>query len=73
MKNKEIHELINLKERRLEVEVELGVSSVDDSHLTKMQVEQINHDLRCDNYSFEKLNRLNQVIQEDEQIICDRH
>lgn len=73
MKNKVIHELINLKERRLEVEVELGVSNIERSHLSRKQLEQISHDLKFNKSTFKELNCINQFIKSDEQILSYKH
>lgn len=70
MKNSEIHDLINLKARRLEIEVGLGISNIEMSHLSKAQVDRINHD---HNTQFSALNKLNNVIKTDERIIYSRH
>lgn len=73
MKNNEIHDLINLKARRLEIEVGLGISNINKTHLSKKQVDHINHDLRHNTNPFTMLNHLNSAIKTDEWVIQKRH
>lgn len=73
MKYNEIHDLINLKARRLEIEVGLGISNMDNSHLSKAQVDHIHHDYKDSRTQLSFLNYLNNVIRTDEQIIYNRH
>ncbi len=73
MKYTEIHDLINLKARRLEIEVGLGISNIKNSHLSRAQVDHIHHDYKDSRTQFSILNHLNNVIKTDEQIIYSRH
>lgn len=73
MKNNEIHDLINLKARRLEIEVGLGISNINKTHLSKKQVDHINHDLSYNTKPFTMLNHLNNAIKIDEWVIQKRH
>ncbi|MBI9010919.1 MAG: hypothetical protein JEZ08_01715 [Clostridiales bacterium] len=70
---KEIHELINMKARRLEIEMVLGISNIDKSHLSKSQVDHITHEKRYNQNPFTMLNHLNNAIKTDEWIIKNRH
>ena len=73
MKYTEIHDLINLKARRLEIEVGLGISNIENSHLSRAQVDHIQHDYKDSRTQFSILNHLNNVIRTDELIIYNRH
>lgn len=69
MNNNEIHDLINLKARRLVIEVTLGISNINRAHLSKKEVDHIKHDLRHTTNLFTQLNHLNDAIQTDERVI----
>lgn len=73
MKENIIHELINMKARRQEVEVSLGISNIENKHLSKMQIDHIKHDEKYHQNSFTMLNHLNNAIKTDEWIIRNRH
>lgn len=73
MKYTEIHDLINLKARRLEIEVGLGISNIENSHLSRAQVDHIHHDDEDSKTQFSILNHLNNIIRTDELIIYNRH
>lgn len=73
MKNNEIHDLINLKARRLEIEVGLGISNIDKNHLSKVQLNHIKHNLHHNTNPFTILNHLNTAIKTDEWLIQKRH
>lgn len=72
MRHKEIHELINMKERRLELEVALGISDIDQDHLSKLQIDHIKHELKYNQNPFTMLNHLNNAIKTDEWYIKNR-
>ena len=71
--NREIHELINLKALRLEIEVGLGISNVFEDHLSKSQLNHIRRYQKYTKQQFKMLNRLNHAISIDESIITKRH
>lgn len=69
MKDKLIHELINKKEKRFEIEVALGISAVNKNHLSKMQLDHIKRDKKHNQVSFKVLNQINNLIKLDENTI----
>ena len=71
--NREIHELINLKALRLELEVGLGISCFNEDHLNKTQLNHISKYQKYRKQQFKMLNRLNHAIDIDERIIEKRH
>lgn len=71
--NKEIHELINMKERRQELEVELGTSNIQVDHLSHRQMLHIEQDTGHSRNTTVLLDMVNQTIQQDEQTIQHRH
>lgn len=73
MEHMEIHELINMKAKRLEIEIALGVSNIGQEHLSKLQFDHIKHEQRYNQNPFTMLNHLNNAIKTDEWIIKNRH
>ena len=71
--NREIHELINMKSRREELEVECGNSKVLQGHLSTQQILHIEKDLQHEFYPEIVLEMVNSTISIDENIIFDRH
>lgn len=67
-----IHELINMKARKIELEVELGISTVDIRHLSSQQIRHIDEDLERKYNSAALLNMVNQIIKRDETIIMKK-
>lgn len=71
--NKIIHELINMKARKEELEVEMGSRRVEDSHLASMQKRHIEEDARRNRNPEIILDAVNQKIRDDERRIRGRH
>lgn len=71
--NRQIHELINMKARKIELEVELGTSNIDIRHLSSGQLRTIDYDYECGIETSDTLERVNQTILIDEKIILKRH
>lgn len=71
--NTTIHELINMKARKVEVEIELGVSDVDIRHLSSKQIKRIDQDLEHHYDPRVMLEMIETTIHADEQIIINRH
>ncbi len=63
MKYNVIHDLINSKARRLEIEVGLGISNVENSHLSRAQLNHIHHDFEDSDTHFSTLNYLNTYVE----------
>ena len=64
---------INMKSRKEELEVELGISDMNDSNLSNQQVFHIEKDFRRAINPNLVLEIVNLTIQADENIICGRH
>lgn len=71
--NKQIHELINMKARKLELEVELGTSNIDIRHLSSTQLRDMDYDYECGIDTNIMLEMVEQVISDDETVIHSRH
>lgn len=71
--NRQIHELINMKARKMELEVELGTSEIDIRHLSYLQLRDIDHDFETGVNPAIMLDMVNRTIELDEAIIHDRH
>lgn len=71
--NREIHELINMKARRIELEVELGTSDLTNWQLSNLQRQHIQEDLRRQVNSQILMEMVNETIEADESIILSRH
>lgn len=71
--NREIHELINMKARKEELEVELGTSTLDEGHLSHLQRLHIEKDQRRGVDTDVLLEMVNLTIKSDEWIIHNRH
>jgi hypothetical protein len=71
--NREIHELINMKARKEELEVELGTSHVDIRHLSSQQRHHIEEDMQREFDPVVILERVNLKIRRDENAIARRH
>ncbi|MBI9012662.1 MAG: hypothetical protein JEZ08_10575 [Clostridiales bacterium] len=71
--NTTIHELINMKARKIEVEIELGISDVDIRHLSSKQIKRIDQDLEHHYDPRVMLEMIETTIRTDEQIIANRH
>ncbi len=71
--NKTIHELINMKARKIELELEMGTSTTDVRHLTSMQLRHINDDLDHAYNPAVMLEMVNKTIRYDENKIRRRH
>ena len=67
--NREIHELINMKARKEELEVELGTSHVD----IRQQRHHIEEDMQREFDPVVILERVNLKIRRDENAIARRH
>ena len=68
-----IHELINMKARQIELELELGTSTVDVRHLSSQQLMHINRDYDHRYNPQVLLDMVKKTIHNDEQIILNRH
>jgi len=71
--NTTIHELINMKARKVEVEVELGISDIDIRHLSSKQIKRIDQDIEHHYDPKVMLEMIETTIQNDEKIIFNRH
>ncbi|MCH4889839.1 hypothetical protein EZV73_19805 [Acidaminobacter sp. JC074] len=71
--NRTIHELINMKARKIELELELGTSTVDVRHLSSQQLMHINRDYDHQYNPKVLLDMVNETIHNDEQTILNRH
>ena len=71
--NKAIHELINMKARKVELELELGTSNVDVRHLSSQQIRNIDTDIEHHYNASVLLEMVNKTISNDEQVIKSRH
>jgi len=71
--NTTIHELINMKARKVEVEVELGISDIDIRHLSSKQIKRIDQDIEHHYDPRVMLEMIETTIQNDEKIIFNRH
>ena len=71
--NKIIHELINMKSRKEELEVEMGKRRVEDSHLASIQKRHIEEDARRNMDPEIMLDAVNEKIREEERRIRKQH
>jgi len=71
--NTTIHELINMKARKVEVEVELGISDIDIRHLSSKQIKRIDQDIEHHYDPRVMLEMIETTIHNDEKIIFNRH
>ncbi|MCD4713443.1 MAG: hypothetical protein K8R73_09200 [Clostridiales bacterium] len=71
--NKTIHELINMKSRKEELEIEMGNRRVEDSHLASIQKRHIEEDARRNMDPEIMLDAVNEKIREDERRIRKQH
>ena len=62
-----------MKARKIELELELGISTVDVRHLSSQQIRHIDEDLEQKYNSAVLLDMVNQTIRRDETIIMKRH
>jgi len=71
--NRTIHELINMKARKVEIELELGTSQIDVRHLSSQQIQQIDRDIEHHYNPAVVLEMINKTIKYDENLIKSRH